>query len=245
MTFKVINDPRQVLMIIDIFSSFDPFNSNLNSSSTAIFWTITIAPISLLLPSFWINQKISTWLTSRTNEIIYSQSTRTQGGNLGPMPLILTSLFSIIILVNLTGITPYLLSSSSHLLFTVSLGFPLWAALTISGFIKNPKITTANLLPGGAPIWLNPALIPIETIRILVRPITLTVRLAANIRAGHIVLGLIGIYCATRISTSFPLALLLLLTQVGYTLFEFAICLIQAYIFCLLLSLYSDEHPSN
>jgi len=100
------------------------------------------------------------------------------------------------------------------------------------------------LLPIGAPAALNPFLVIIETVSIMVRPITLSVRLTANIRAGHIVLTLIGNYLTTSffISGIFSIALLLRI-QVFYTIFEFGIGIIQAYIFCLLITLYSDEHP--
>lgn len=230
-------------MIIDIFSSFDPFNSSLNTLSTPLFWALCTLPALSLFTSYWTKNKSPLWLITNARDIIYEQIKRTQGKNIRSLRIILIPLFSFIILVNLTGIIPYLLSSSSHLLFTVTLGLPIWLALIISGVSKAPKKVSANLLPGGAPIWLNPALVLIETIRILVRPITLTVRLAANMSAGHIVLGLIGIYCAARAPNRILTFSALLIVQTGYTVFEFAICLIQAYIFCLLLSLYSDEHP--
>lgn len=102
----------------------------------------------------------------------------------------------------------------------------------------------AALLPIGAPAPLNPFLVLIETVRIIARPITLSVRLMANIRAGHIVLTLIGNYLTTSLFFLPSVRALILLTiQVFYTVFEFGIGVIQAYIFCLLITLYSDEHP--
>lgn len=97
------------------------------------------------------------------------------------------------------------------------------------------------MAPSGAPLGLAPFLVLIETVRILIRPLTLTVRLMANIRAGHIVLGLL----ANRLTvlTGHILILPLALLNVGYMLFEFFVCVIQAYIFSLLISLYHAEHP--
>ena len=96
----------------------------------------------------------------------------------------------------------------------------------------------------GAPAPLNPFLVLIETVSILVRPITLSVRLIANISAGHIVLTLVGNYMTASlfIGGAFSIALLLSI-QILYSVFEFGIGVIQAYIFCLLITLYSDEHP--
>ncbi|MBA1446941.1 MAG: F0F1 ATP synthase subunit A [Gammaproteobacteria bacterium] len=82
-----------------------------------------------------------------------------------------------------------------------------------------------------------------ETIRISVRPLTLAFRLAANIRAGHIVLRLVGLYATTAFFTSITSFILLMGIQIGYFIFEVAICSIQAYIFCLLISIYADDHP--
>ncbi|MCB4761721.1 MAG: F0F1 ATP synthase subunit A [Sulfurovum sp.] len=108
----------------------------------------------------------------------------------------------------------------------------------------NPTSVIASLLPIGAPAPLNPFLVIIETVRILVRPITLSVRLTANIRAGHIVLTLIGNYLTASFFLSSVFSIILLVRiQILYTIFEFGIRIIQAYIFCLLITLYSDEHP--
>ena len=77
-----------------------------------------------------------------------------------------------------------------------------------------------------------------------VRPITLSFRLAANISAGHIVLTLIRVYLVFSVfMLGRGVSVFLLFVEVGYTLFEFGICIIQAYIFCLLLSLYTEDHP--
>merc|ERR1711893_531541 len=89
-------------------------------------------------------------------------------------------------------------------------------------------------------IGLIPFLVLVETVRIIIRPLTLTVRLIANIRAGHIVMSLIA-NCLVRASISALIPVFLI--NVGYTLFEVFVCFIQAYIFTLLVKLYAEEHP--
>jgi F-type H+-transporting ATPase subunit a len=118
----------------------------------------------------------------------------------------------------------------------------MWLRLIISRFKFKPKASTAHFLPDGAPDWLNPFLVLIESTRVLVRPLTLSFRLAANITAGHIVLSLLGVYLAAAIFTSITTMIPLLLISSFYIIFEVAICAIQAYIFCLLVSLYRDDH---
>nr|YP_010043023.1 ATP synthase F0 subunit 6 [Ampullaceana lagotis]QPC56782.1 ATP synthase F0 subunit 6 [Ampullaceana lagotis] len=156
------------------------------------------------------------------------------------LPLLLFSLMFFIIMVNLSGLTPFVYSPSSSLWFASALALTLWGLILISGIISNPKESAAHLAPSGAPAALISFLILIETVSILIRPLTLTVRLIANISAGHIVLSLIA-NCLT--SVNFSSSLLILLVSIFYNMFEVFVCFIQAYIFTLLMGLYSSEHP--
>lgn len=116
--------------------------------------------------------------------------------------------------------------------------------LLLSRFFYRTTIFIAILLPAGAPSVLNPFLILVEIVRIIVRPITLSVRLAANIGAGHIVIGLLGTYLRSSYFGFFGIFgfFILVLVQVFYFFFEFGVGLIQSYIFFLLVTLYADEH---
>lgn len=230
-------------MIVDIFSSFDPATTSIFNLSPSIFWLLNIFTIFIIHPIFWSSLNQYFWLFNLPISIINEQSLRTNSTHLKGFTTILVRLFIFIILANLIRIIPYVFSSSSHLFFTLSLGLPLWLSLIVSRVKFSTSTTLASLLPGGAPSWLNPFLILIETVRTLVRPITLSFRLAANIRAGHIVLTLVRVYLVFgMLSVRFSRTLMLFLVQVGYTIFEIGICLIQAYIFCLLLSLYTEDH---
>jgi len=111
----------------------------------------------------------------------------------------------------------------------------------MSGFIYKPLSAIAHLVPAGSPAPLIPFLVLIETISILIRPLTLTVRLVANIRAGHIVMTLIA--NLLRILTLDHIFILTFAASLFYILFEMFVSLIQAYIFTLLISLYIKEHP--
>lgn len=229
-------------MIPDIFSSFDPYIFNTLFPANSIFLLTNTLILLLIQSSYWVvNSRISRFKTP-IKSTIFTQLSRTSGTHLKGISTVLSAIFFLLILVNLIGLIPYTFRTSRHLIFTLALGLPVWLRLIISRFSHRPKKSTAHFLPGGAPDWLNPFLVLIETTRVLVRPLTLSFRLAANIRAGHIVLSLIGVYCAAAWFSSITGTVLLTLTTLGYILFEVAICLIQAYIFCLLLSLYSDDH---
>lgn len=208
-----------------------------------MFWATVLVSIVIFSLSLWSAPSTVAIIYRSIIKIINDQRDRTGGAHIKGFNSLLVRLFIIIINVNLIGLLPIVFRYSRHLLFTLRFGLPLWLALIISAIVYNPYTWTASLLPGGAPHWLNPPLVLIETIRIRVRPITLSFRLAANIRAGHIVLTLIST-CATNALFSRVLRLIVLTSiQLGYIIFEFGICLVQAYIFCLLLSLYADDHP--
>nr|YP_002929397.1 ATP synthase F0 subunit 6 [Urechis unicinctus]YP_133782.1 ATP synthase F0 subunit 6 [Urechis caupo]AAT12191.1 ATP synthase subunit 6 [Urechis caupo]ABR12813.1 ATP synthase F0 subunit 6 [Urechis unicinctus] len=233
-------------MLPDIFSAFDPATSSLfqNLSSTA-FWAFQLSILLVLQTSIWPTPIRQTSLMSYPIHIMHGQMSRTLGKNLKGMTTLVTALMTMIILTNLIGLLPYVFSTSSHLIFSVTIGLPLWLSLIMSGVTFNFKMFFAHFVPSSAPNALAPALVLIETLSCLMRPITLSFRLAANMSAGHIVLTLIGSYAMQAMFSSPSSTILLVFFQTLYIFFEWGICLIQAYIFCLLLSLYADEHPEE
>ena len=230
-------------MLVDIFSSFDD-NNQVFISLYGLIWLFSLVTILVFSSSYWVISPRWVSITMTFKDTVSSQIFRSFGLNLGGFINVVSGLFLFLIVINLSGLIPYVFSPTSHLAVSLSLGLPLWLSLIVSAVFFNPSSVVAGLLPIGAPAPLNPFLVIIETVRIIVRPITLSVRLTANIRAGHIVLTLIGNYLTARFFLSSIFSMLLLITiQVFYTIFEFGISVIQAYIFCLLITLYSDEHP--
>nr|UBD07269.1 ATP synthase F0 subunit 6 [Synapturanus rabus] len=155
------------------------------------------------------------------------------------LPLTSTLLF--LTGMNLLGLLPYTYTPTTQLSMNLAIAFPLWLATTIVGMKNQPSLSLAHLLPEGTPTPLISPLIIIETISLLIRPLTLAVRLTANMTAGHLLIQLSSLASLALISspTSTPLMLtaLLLLTTL-----EIAVAIIQAYVFVLLLSLYLQEN---
>uniref|UniRef100_A0AB39CC53 ATP synthase subunit a n=1 Tax=Cymatium sp. TaxID=3160661 RepID=A0AB39CC53_9CAEN len=230
-------------MLVDIFSSFDD-NNQVFMSLYMLMWIFSLVSILIFSSSYWVMLPRWMSLIMLFKDTVSSQIFRSFGLSMGGFINIVTGLFVFLIFMNLSGLIPYVFSPTSHLAISLSLGLPLWLSLIISAVFFNPSSVVAGLLPMGAPAPLNPFLVIIETVSIMVRPITLSVRLTANMSAGHIVLTLIGNYLTTSFFMSSVFSMLFLISiQVFYTIFEFGISLIQAYIFCLLITLYSDEHP--
>jgi len=137
---------------------------------------------------------------------------------------------------NFLGIFPYIFTSSSHISFSIPLAFCLWVSPLIFEWGGSPGAMLVNLVPNGTPVILMPFIVAIESIRIIIRPVTLSVRLTANIVAGHLLFSLCGNGFEGPLSIS-----LLLVCQTMLTALELAVAVIQAYVFTVLVTLYSKE----
>lgn len=147
-----------------------------------------------------------------------------------------------LVFCNLFGLTPYVFRVTRHLAVNLSLAFPVWFGVVLIGAFFDLGGFLSHLQPLGSPALLNPFLCVIELVRILVRPLTLSVRLTANLSTGHILFGLLG---AGFSAGGMVVVGLVLFIGVFYSMFEMGVCLVQSYIFTLLPVLYSDDHPSD
>jgi len=113
-------------MIRDIFSIFDPANFTLLFPSTTMAIILNIALIIIIQPQIWKFGQRKNSINLPIIEVIITQLSRTISFNLKGISSIVTTLFITIIIINLIGIIPYSLSSSRHLIITLSIGLPIW-----------------------------------------------------------------------------------------------------------------------
>nr|APF46533.1 ATP6 [Dicrurus ludwigii]APF46535.1 ATP6 [Dicrurus ludwigii] len=221
---------------------FDQFSSPSLLGIPLILISMTFP--ALLLPSMnnrWITNRLSTlqlWLTN----LITKQLMMPLNKKGHKWALILTSLMMFLLLTNLLGLLPYTFTPTTQLSMNLALAFPLWLATLLTGLRNQPSASLGHLLPEGTPTPLIPALILIETISLLIRPLALGVRLTANLTAGHLLIQLISTATITLASTMPMVSLLTLLVLFLLTILEVAVAMIQAYVFVLLLSLYLQEN---
>lgn len=156
--------------------------------------------------------------------------------------LIIVSLIMFIGSTNLLGLLPHTFTPTTQLSINLSMAIPLWAGAVLLGFRHKLKSSLAHFLPQGTPISLIPILIIIETISLFIQPIALAVRLTANITAGHLLMHLIGGATLVLINISPPTATITFIILLLLTVLEFAVALIQAYVFTLLVSLYLHDN---
>nr|WRQ18112.1 ATP synthase F0 subunit 6 [Tachinomorphus sp. 1 FYJ-2024a] len=221
-------------MMTNLFSSFDPstnFNLSLNWLST-ILGVLFLPTMFWLIPSRWN----MSWILM--NKILHEEFKILISNKYTGSTLIFISLFSLILFNNFLGLFPYIFTSSSHMLMTLSLALPLWLTYMIFGWLNNTTHMFAHLVPQGTPPILMPFMVCIETISNFIRPGTLAVRLAANMIAGHLLLTLLG---NTGSSLNLILINFLIFTQILLITLESAVAIIQSYVFTILSTLYSSE----
>nr|YP_009466892.1 ATP synthase F0 subunit 6 [Diaemus youngi]AOS49686.1 ATP synthase F0 subunit 6 [Diaemus youngi] len=156
--------------------------------------------------------------------------------------LMLMSLIMFIGSTNLLGLLPYSFTPTTQLSTNLSMAIPLWAGTVILGFRRKTKASLAHFLPQGTPLTLIPMLVIIETISLFIQPMALAVRLTANITAGHLLIHLIGSATLALMNINMSISLITFMILVLLTILEFAVALIQAYVFTLLVSLYLHDN---
>nr|QEI26114.1 ATP synthase F0 subunit 6 [Myotis dasycneme] len=156
--------------------------------------------------------------------------------------LMLISLIMFIGSTNLLGLLPHSFTPTTQLSMNLGMAIPLWAGTVILGFRHKTKASLAHFLPQGTPLPLIPMLVIIETISLFIQPMALAVRLTANITAGHLLIHLIGGATLALMSISMTTAFITFIILVLLTVLEFAVALIQAYVFTLLVSLYLHDN---
>jgi F-type H+-transporting ATPase subunit a len=174
-------------------------------------------------------------------EILYEFTANMVADNAGHgsemyVPFVM-SIFLFVLFGNLLGLVPFSFTYTSHIIVTIALSLLIFV-LVIALSLKNHGIGFFKMFfPPGAPIFLAPLLIPIEILSFVFRPISLSVRLFANMMAGHVMLQLFaGFTIALGLFGVLPLTFVVLLTG-----FEILVALLQAYVFALLTSIYLKD----
>lgn len=220
-------------MINNLFSVFDP-----SSAVISLSWIIVF-----LLPMFYpiVNWKLNYPIITIAKKLIltFKKEVRfTLNKKEKRRETIIIIAFSIVLIINFLALYPQIFSPTSHLTVTLPISLIFWVSLILFGWTKNTNHILAHLVPQGTPGALIMFIVIIELVRNIIRPITLCVRLTANLIAGHLLISLLG-NALTTISPiirtlSLPVPLLL-------TILESAVACIQAYVFMTLITLYTTE----
>jgi F-type H+-transporting ATPase subunit a len=160
------------------------------------------------------------------------------------------SLFMFICISNLIGIIPYAFTVSSHIIVTAAMALLVFFIVLFYGLYRNGLKFFKLFVPSGVPIYILPLVVLIEVISFFLKPVSHSVRLFANMLAGHIALkvfasfvamlgalGIVGVFGAVL-----PLGLTIALTAL-----ELLVAFLQAYVFAILTCIYLNDalHPGH
>jgi len=222
----------------NLFSSFDPM-VNIIRFRIRLNWISRAIPLLFLPQAYWMTN--SQLLKTIQNIINYLYGELSAVFGLVALPgtvFIFLRFFFFIFFCNLIGLAPYIFTRSSHISFTLTLALPIWIGSIVFSIKNQYNRLFAHLVPRGTPVALIPVMVIIETVRNVIRPGTLSIRLAANIVAGHLLLTLLG---SQGPAARGLIILGLIISLVLLLCLELAVACIQAYVFTILSSLYLNE----
>ncbi len=215
---------------------------DLSYTNSALMMTIAVAGVTLFLMGGAGSRSIVPTRWQSAAEMSYEFIAGMVRDNVGSegrqyFPFVFT-LFMFILFGNLIGMIPYGFTFTSHIIVTFALAALVFVLVTIVGLVRHGAHFFSYFMPAGVPIWMAPIIVPIEVISYLSRPISLSVRLFANMMAGHTML---------KVFAGFTVALGVLggwaplLINVALTGFEILVAVLQAYVFTILTCLYLHD----
>nr|ACH85692.1 ATP synthase subunit 6 [Nasonia longicornis] len=222
-------------MMMNLFSIFDPSTSmNLSMNWISSIYIILFFPnLFWLIPSRW-NYIYINMMKYLINEFFMLLNNKINVMNI----IMFISLFMMIMLNNFMGLYPYIYTSTSQMSMSMTLSLSLWIMMMIFSWMINTNHMFIHLVPQGTPSMLMPFMVLIESISNIIRPLTLGVRLSANMIAGHLLMTLIS---STGNKLNMMMLMIMLLIQSILIVLELSVSVIQAYVFSVLSLLYSTE----
>jgi F-type H+-transporting ATPase subunit a len=223
-------------------------------TNSALYMIVALAVISALMIGATASRALVPGRMQSVAEISYefvANTLRQSAGSEGMkfFPLVFT-LFMFILAVNMLGLIPYTFTVTSHIIITISLAMLVFLTVIIYGFKKNGLRFFKLFVPSGIPIVILPLVTFIEILSFISRPISHSVRLFANMLAGHITLKVFAGFITMLGAAGFlgwMGAVLPLGLTVALTALELLVAFLQAYVFAILTCIYLNDaiHPGH
>lgn len=190
-----------------------------------------------MVPGRWQN------LAEMFYEFVFGMVKDNLGGEARKYFPFVFSIFMIVLMGNLLGLVPYSFTYTSHIIVTGVLALTVFFLATLVGIFRHGLHFFTLFVPAGLPLFLAPLIVAIEVISYLSRPISLSVRLFANMVAGHTMLKVFAGFSVTMLGVTFGYALgiLPMLVNVALLGLELMIAFIQAYVFAILTCIYLKD----
>ncbi|MDR1982711.1 MAG: F0F1 ATP synthase subunit A [Holosporaceae bacterium] len=214
---------------------------DLSFTNSSLSVLVTLVAVCAILSIFIGNKKLIPDRMQASIEMLYEAIADMIDTNIGKsgqhyFPFVF-SVFLFVLFGNLVGIIPYMFTFTSHIIATFTIAIIVFIFITILGVALHGLNFLSLFAPSGVPKFLLPLLIPIEMISYLSKPISLSIRLFANIMAGHTVMKVFAGFAAMLgILGIIPVAINIVLTG-----FEIFMAILQAYIFTMLTCVYLND----
>jgi len=223
-------------------------------TNSALFMLIIVVGVTALLVAATVPRAVVPGRLQSIAEVSYefvANTVRSSAGEEGMrfFPFVFT-LFMFVLAANLIGLIPYSFTVTSQLIVTASLALLVFFIVVIYGFWRNGLHFLNLFVPKGVPVYILPAIVVIEVLSFVSRPVSHSVRLFANMLAGHITLQvfagfiimLAGFGVVGWFGAALPLLLVIMLTAL-----EFLVAFLQAYVFAILTCIYLNDaiHPGH
>ena len=219
------------------FGGFD-----LSFTNSSLFMTLSALVILGFLHFSTSNKKIIPDKIQLISEMLYNFIAKmisdTAGSKAKPYFPFIFSLFTFVLMCNMIGMLPYSFTVTSHIIVTMIMALFIFIAVTVIGFFKHGAKYLSIFVPSGVPMVLLPLITVIEIISYLSRPISLSVRLFANMMAGHTMMKVFGGFV---ISLGIIGGWLPLTFSVALTGLEILVAFLQAYVFAILTCIYLND----
>ena len=247
-------DPIHQFQITKYFTLGHIGGQEIAFTNSSLYMFASVAIISLLMIGGTARRQLVPGRVQSLAELSYefvASTIRSSAGSEGMkfFPLVF-SLFMFILVSNLVGIIPYQFTIASHLIVTAALALLVFFIVLFYGLYKNGLKFFKLFVPSGVPIYIMPLVVFIEVISFFLRPVSHSVRLFANMLAGHIALKvfasfiplLAGLGIAGYAGAVMPLGMVIALTAL-----ELLVAFLQAYVFTILTCIYLNDaiHPGH
>ena len=218
------------------------FGYDVSFTNSSLFMVVALALIvGFLLWAMRGRSLVPTRIQSMA-ELVYEYVNRIVTENLGEdgkkyFPWVFT-IFIFILTLNLLGMIPGNFTVTSHIIVTFALAAMVWIVATLIGFAKHGFGYLRLFVPEGVPLWLMPVIVPIELISYFIRPISHSVRLFANMMAGHT---LLKVFAGFAVMLPWWGKIAPAGFMVAFTGLEFLVAFLQALIFTVLTCIYLND----
>ncbi|WP_375624906.1 MULTISPECIES: F0F1 ATP synthase subunit A [unclassified Bartonella] len=229
-------------------------NMDLSFTNVSLFTVLTVVITSIFLFMSSSSRGLVPTRMQSLSEMAYEfvasilrESSGVQGMQFFPLVF---SLFTFILVANFIGLFPYFYTVTSQIMITFSLAMVVILTVIGYGFYKHGVSFLKLFVPSGVPVVVLPLVTVIEVISFLSRPISLSLRLFANMLAGHITLKVFSGFVVSMIGVGLVGvggSVLPLIMTVAITALEFLVAFLQAYVFTVLTCMYLNDaiHPGH